>query len=92
MDCWVLDTVKSDAVVGTFQTAMIQHGASIGFFGGDVRKLVEDIQILKPTVFNTVPRLLNRIYDTVLLRTQGSAIKSYLFRLALRKKTAMLEK
>lgn len=37
-------------------------GASLGFFSGKIDNLFEDMQILKPTLFNTVPRLLNRIY------------------------------
>jgi len=34
----------------------------IGFFGGDVLKLLDDYAILKPTLFPSVPRLYNRIY------------------------------
>ena len=41
------------------------NGARIGFFQGDVKKLVGDIQELRPTLFVSVPRLLNRIYDKV---------------------------
>ncbi len=41
------------------------EGARIGFFQGDVKKLVGDIKELKPTVFVSVPRLLNRMYDKV---------------------------
>ena len=44
---------------------VLQHGARIGFFRGDVKKLTDDIQALKPNIFPTVPRLLNRIYDKV---------------------------
>lgn len=40
-------------------------GGRIGFFTGDVKNLVNDIQELKPTIFVSVPRLLNRIYDKV---------------------------
>ena len=40
-------------------------GARIGFFRGDVKTLLNDIQELKPTIFVSVPRLLNRIYDKV---------------------------
>ena len=40
-------------------------GARIGFFQGDVRKLMDDIKELKPTIFPSVPRLLNRFYDKV---------------------------
>ena len=32
---------------------------------GDIKKLTEDIMLLKPTIFPSVPRLLNRIYDKV---------------------------
>ena len=41
------------------------NGAKIGFFQGDVKTLMDDIQELKPTVFPSVPRLLNRVYDKV---------------------------
>lgn len=40
----------------------VAGGARLGFFSGKVDNLLEDMQILKPTLFNTVPRLLNRIY------------------------------
>ncbi|OMH85779.1 Fatty acyl-CoA synthetase A [Zancudomyces culisetae] len=36
---------------------------SIGYFSGDITKVVEDSQALQPTVMCGVPRLLNRIYD-----------------------------
>lgn len=44
---------------------MFMNGASIGFFQGDVKKLIGDVQELKPTLFVSVPRLLNRVYDKV---------------------------
>lgn len=37
-------------------------GMRAGFYGGDVLKLVEDIGVLAPTVFPSVPRLYNKIY------------------------------
>jgi long-chain acyl-CoA synthetase len=37
----------------------------IGVFSGDVNRLLEDVQILKPSIFISVPRLFNRIYDPV---------------------------
>lgn len=36
-----------------------------GFFGGNVLKLTEDIGILKPTFFASVPRLFNKFYDKI---------------------------
>jgi len=36
-----------------------------GFFGGNVIKLTEDIGILQPTFFASVPRLFNKFYDKI---------------------------
>jgi long-chain acyl-CoA synthetase len=40
-------------------------GMKSGFFAGNVLKLTEDIGILKPTLFPSVPRLFNRIYGKI---------------------------
>ncbi|CAH9092799.1 unnamed protein product, partial [Cuscuta epithymum] len=45
------------------EECFINHGASIGFWRGDVKLLVEDIAELKPTIFCAVPRVLERIYS-----------------------------
>eukprot|EP00644_Phytophthora_capsici_P015397 jgi/Phyca11/113662/e_gw1.24.259.1 len=62
------------------QTTCIFNGASVGYYSGDVKQLMDDLQELKPTVFPSVPRLLNRIHDKI---TQGAAaaggIKKWLF-------------
>ena len=44
---------------------IISNGASIGFYSGDVQKLKDDLQELKPTVFPSVPRLFNRFHDAM---------------------------
>ena len=51
----------------------IIYGFKIGVYSGNVLKLLEDIQILKPTFFASVPRLLNKIYDS--LNAKISALK-----------------
>ena len=63
-------------------------GGSAGFFRGDVTLLVEDIGALSPTVFPSVPRLLNRIYDKIIdgALHSGSAVKAALFTRALNDK------
>lgn len=43
----------------------LMYGMKTGFFGGDVQKLTEDMQLLKPTFFPSVPRLFNRIYGKI---------------------------
>ena len=40
-------------------------GARAGFYQGDTLKLLDDVGELKPTMFVSVPRLYNRIYDKV---------------------------
>ncbi|KAK3321063.1 hypothetical protein B0T19DRAFT_257337 [Cercophora scortea] len=55
----------------TDQTAL-SEGASIGYFHGDIATLIEDLKILKPTGFMSVPRLYNRISSAI----QASTIES----------------
>ena len=41
-------------------------GMKCGFFGGDPLKLLaEDLPLLKPTFFPSVPRVYNKIYGTL---------------------------
>ncbi|KAI7899938.1 uncharacterized protein BX663DRAFT_477474 [Cokeromyces recurvatus] len=44
-------------------------GGRLGYFSGDMNLIVEDIQELKPTIFATVPRLLNRVYGKIVAST-----------------------
>ena len=73
------------------QVALIRRGGSIGFYQGDVTKLVEDLGVLKPTLFPSVPRLWNRIYDKVMAGVQGAGgLKATLFNWALSSKMGYL--
>jgi len=55
-------------------------GTKIAFFGGDVLKLKEDIQAVRPTVFLSVPRIFNRFYDAINLNLkQLKGFKATLF-------------
>ena len=40
-------------------------GGKYGIFGGDVMKLKDDLGLLKPTIFVSVPRLFNKFYDQI---------------------------
>lgn len=42
--------------------AMTIAGGSNGYYQGNPLKLTEDCQVLKPTIFPSVPRLFNKIY------------------------------
>ena len=39
------------------------YAIAIGFYHGNVTKLTEDMQVLKPTILVSVPRLMNRLHD-----------------------------
>ena len=49
---------------------MLYLGATIGFSSGDVQKLKEDLFWIRPTLFNTVPKLLLRFYDNIKMNLQ----------------------
>jgi len=40
-------------------------GIKIGFYSGNPLNLIEDLGVLKPTLFPSVPRLYNRIYGKI---------------------------
>uniref|UniRef100_A0AAQ4QHH0 Arachidonate--CoA ligase n=1 Tax=Gasterosteus aculeatus aculeatus TaxID=481459 RepID=A0AAQ4QHH0_GASAC len=73
------------------QGVMIVHGASIGFFQGDIRLLSDDLNTLKPTVFPVVPRLLNRMYDKIFGQA-NSSLKRWLLGFAYRRKEAEIRR
>ncbi|XP_065858677.1 long chain acyl-CoA synthetase 4-like [Euphorbia lathyris] len=71
----------------------ISHGASIGFWRGDVKLLLEDIGELKPTVFCAVPRVLDRIYAGLTQKvSSGSFLKQKLFNIAYSYKFSSMKK
>jgi len=73
------------------QVALIRRGGSIGFYQGDVTKLVEDLGVLRPTLFPSVPRLWNRIYDKVMAGVaEAGGLKATLFNWALSSKMGYL--
>lgn len=43
----------------------ITFNMKIGISCGNILKLKEDLAILKPTVFVSVPRLYNKMYDNI---------------------------
>ncbi|EDO46335.1 predicted protein [Nematostella vectensis] len=74
------------------QLMIFMYGGKVGFFGGNIRKIMEDLQELKPTVFISVPRVLNRVYDKVMKEISSSSIKKFVFNTALSFKKAEVER
>ncbi|XP_002965142.2 long chain acyl-CoA synthetase 6, peroxisomal [Selaginella moellendorffii] len=73
--------------------AMAHYGASLGFYQGDILKLMDDLELLRPTVFASVPRLYNRIYDRIVTTVQSSGgLREKLFNVAFNAKRQALEK
>ncbi|CAJ0961162.1 unnamed protein product, partial [Mesorhabditis belari] len=50
------------------QSFIIYTGGRVGVYSGDLKKLILDIQNLKPTMISLVPRILNKLYDQQLHR------------------------
>ncbi|KAK6131911.1 hypothetical protein DH2020_034348 [Rehmannia glutinosa] len=75
------------------ETYCILRGSSIGFWQGDIRFLIEDLLVLKPTIFCGVPRVYDRIYTGIMDRiSAGGALKKSLFHIAYSYKLRNLEK
>lgn len=73
------------------QTVAYCCGARVGFFQGNIRLLADDMNTLKPTLFPTVPRVLNRIYDKVQNEAK-TPLKKFLLNLAVASKFKELQK
>ncbi|KAJ3338251.1 hypothetical protein HDU91_001274 [Kappamyces sp. JEL0680] len=67
----------------SIQVLFFYFGSSIGFYQGDTLKLMDDMAVLQPTLFASVPRLYNRIYDRILGNVKATGgIKAALFNYA----------
>ncbi|KAI1316323.1 Long chain acyl-CoA synthetase 7 peroxisomal [Mortierella claussenii] len=74
------------------QAVMISGAARIGYYQGDILKLLDDVAVLRPTIFVSVPRLFNRIHDKVLAGVKAKGgLTSTLFQRAYAAKKANLE-
>ena len=52
-----------------FEHAAFWFGIKIGFFHGNVLELVDDLKLLRPTIFISVPRLYNRFGGAIRAQT-----------------------
>ncbi|KAG0006567.1 hypothetical protein BGZ65_006565 [Modicella reniformis] len=75
------------------QAIMISGSTRVGFYQGDTLKLLDDVAVLQPTIFVSVPRLFNRIYDKVMAGVKAKGgLAAFLFNRAFSAKKASLEK
>ncbi|CAO3671821.1 unnamed protein product [Rhizopus stolonifer] len=67
-------------------------GGRLGFFSGDMNTLLDDLQVLKPSLFTSVPRLYNKIYGKLVASTvQAPGTTGTLARRAVATKIANME-
>ena len=61
------------------------RGGSVGYFGGNVKELLDDVAELRPTIFCGVPRVFGRVYDKAMagIAAKGGVVRA-LFNLAMR--------
>lgn len=67
------------------------RGGRIGYYSGSPLRIVEDLGVLKPNFFPSVPRLLNKIYQTVMATANTPGLKGALLRRAIHTKLERLE-
>ncbi|KAH7889901.1 hypothetical protein F5I97DRAFT_1800610 [Phlebopus sp. FC_14] len=68
------------------ELSTVAVGGCIGFFTGDPLRLLEDAQMLKPHFFPSVPRVLNRVYQSAMAAGNVPGLKGALFRTAVKTK------
>jgi len=73
------------------QAAVWQAGAATGFYQGSPQLLTKDLAELRPTLFPSVPRLFNKIYDKISAAT-SHGLKGSLFKKGFNAKKYWLER
>jgi long-chain acyl-CoA synthetase len=70
----------------------LASGSAIGYFHGNVAELVEDLQLLRPTMFSGVPRLYNRFGSKIKEATiEATGVKGALSRHVVSTKLAAIK-
>jgi len=71
---------------------MMIAGGSWYFGTGNIKTLLPEIKAVRPTVFGSVPRVMNRIYEKVQNQMNDSKIKNFLLTRATKAKRKKLDK
>merc|ERR1719295_1680580 len=61
------------------EVLVFANGACVYYSTGDLKKLVEELQMVKPTIFAGVPRVYQKFYDKIMFAAQ-SGVKGWLLR------------
>ncbi|KAH7620805.1 putative Long chain acyl-CoA synthetase 4 [Nannochloris sp. 'desiccata'] len=91
-DCYLSYLPLAHIFDRTAEELMLHLGASIGYWRGDIKGLVDDIGALRPTLFCGVPRVFDRIYGGVMAKVDGgSGLKKALFHWGYKRKLHALD-
>lgn len=55
-------------------SALMLRGIAMGFYCGDTKKVIEDAQLLKPTLFPSVPRIFLKVYQSIISKMKTDSI------------------
>ena len=64
-DCYISYLPMAHVLEKVLFVMSVVVGSQVGFYGGNILKLTDDCQVLKPTMFPSVPRLYNKIFDKI---------------------------
>lgn len=68
-------------------------GAKYAIYGGDTQKIKDDLELVKPTLFCSVPRMLNKMFDGIDKKIKGThGLKGFIARRGLNSKLHGVEK
>ena len=56
--------------------AILSVGGCVGFYNGNIKKVLDDILTLKPTLFVGVPRVYSRFYEQAMSKISASPLKN----------------
>ena len=67
-------------------------GGSWYFGTGNIKTMMQEIKNVRPTVFGSVPRVMNRIYEKIQNQMEDSRAKNFMFNRATKAKRKHLDK
>ena len=71
---------------------LMSVGAQWWFSSGDIKKLLPELAVVRPTIFGSVPRVMNKIFDKIKATMAESKIKGFLLGAATSSKRERLNK
>ena len=63
------------------------------YFGtGNIKTMMQEVKAVRPTIFGSVPRVMNRIYEKIQNQMEDSRTKNFMFNRATKSKRKHLDK